>query len=185
MNKQTLNYEVDKNGVIVSIQGPWDRFAKSNSGHSITKNETIGRNLFDIIRGPGVVHVYRMMHDVLLSSPARTIAFAYRCDAPDMRRFMTMEMKASGERIVYLSTIEKEEPVSPPLVLDYESLGDEIVVLCSLCKDFRYPGESNEWLPIERVLEKAPEVFAVSHSVCPSCFRKALGEEDIGLDPAL
>ncbi|HET6488834.1 MAG TPA: hypothetical protein VFG28_03645 [Syntrophales bacterium] len=186
MKEQTLHYEVDKDGVIVSIKGPWDRFAKSNGGKSLAKSETIGRNLFEIVRGSGVVHVYRVMHEVLFANPARTIAFAYRCDAPDMRRFMKMEMKASGERIVYRSTIEKEEPVSPPLSLDYESLGEDFIVLCSLCKDFRYPRESSEWLPIERVLEKAPAVFAVSHSVCPSCFQKALGEAaDIKVDHAL
>jgi hypothetical protein len=76
MKNKTLIYEVDKNGVIVSIKGPWDKFAKSNNGKSITKSATLGRNLFDIIRGPGVIHVYRMMHDVLFSNPARTIAFA-------------------------------------------------------------------------------------------------------------
>ncbi|HEX7504349.1 MAG TPA: hypothetical protein VF336_03690, partial [Syntrophales bacterium] len=165
MEKQTLIYEVDRSGVIVSIDGPWDNFARSSGSTAVTKEKTIGRNLFEIVRGPGVVHVYRLMHDVLFSNPARTIAFAYRCDAPDMRRFMKMEMKASGGRIVYRSTIEKEEPVSPPLSLDYDRLGDDFIVLCSLCKDFRYPRESSEWLPIERVLEKAPEGFAVSHSV--------------------
>ncbi len=176
MEKRTLTYEVDRNGVIVSIDGPWDRFAISNDGKSLAKKETIGRNLFEIVRGPGVVHVYRLMHDVLFANPAKTVAFAYRCDAPDMRRFMKMEMKALGERIAYRSTIEKEEPVSPPLLLDYDRLGEDFIVLCSLCKDFRYPRESTEWLPIDSVLEKAPEGFAVSHSVCPSCFQKALGE---------
>ena len=123
MKNQTLIYEVDKNGVIISIKGPWDKFAKSNSGKSLAKSETIGRNLFEIVRGPGVIHVYRLMHDVLFSNPARTIVFAYRCDAPDMRRFMKMEMKASVERIVYRSTVEKEEPVSPPIVARLRKAG--------------------------------------------------------------
>jgi hypothetical protein len=93
-----------------------------------------------------------------------------------MRRFMKMEMKASGSGVRYRSTVEMEEPVSPPLVLDYERQGDEIVVLCSLCKDFRYPRESSEWLPLERLLEKAPEVFAVSHGFCPTCYQRVMGE---------
>ncbi len=186
MKKQTLIYEVDKGGIIVSIDGPWDNFSRSNGSAAATKEKTIGRSLFEIIKGPGVVHVYRMMHDVLFSNPAKPVAFAYRCDAPDKRRFMKMEMKVSGERIVYRSTIEKEEPVSPPLVLDYDALGEKIVVLCSLCKDFRYPGESSEWHPVERLFETVPEAFAVSHSVCPSCFQKVLGEAlDATVDHAL
>ena len=185
MNQQTLIYEVDKDGVIVSIDGPWDNFARSNGSTSATKEKMIGRSLFDIIKGPGVVHVYRMMHDILSSDPAKTIAFDYRCDAPGMRRFMKMEMTASGSRVMYRSTVEMEEPVSPPLVLDYEKQGDEIVVMCSLCKDFRYPQESSEWLPLERLLEKAPEVFAVSHGFCPTCFQKVMGEvADVKADRA-
>jgi len=177
MKNRTLIYEVDKNGVIISIKGPWDKFAKSNGGKSVTKNETIGRNLFDIVRGPGVVHIYRTMHGVLFSNPGKTIAFAYRCDAPDMKRFMIMEMKASRERIVYRSTVEKEEPVSPPLALDYDRLAKDFIVLCSFCKDFRYPPESGQWSPIERVFESAPAVFSISHGICPSCLEMRYKEE--------
>jgi hypothetical protein len=177
MEQQTLRYEVDRNGVIVSIKGPWDRFAKSNAGKSVTKNETIGRNLFDIVRGPGVVHIYRTMHRVLFSNPAKTIAFAYRCDAPDMKRFMKMEMEASRERIVYHSTVEREEPLSHPIPLDYERLAKEFIVLCSFCKDFRYPPESGQWFPIEKLFERVPAVFSVSHGICPSCLDARYKEE--------
>jgi hypothetical protein len=169
MKNKTLIYEVDKNGVIVSIKGPWDRFADSNAGKSVTKIETIGRNLFDIIRGSGVIHIYRVMHRILFSDPAKMIAFAYRCDAPNMKRFMKMEMKASRERIVYRSTVEGEEPVSPPLALDYDRLAKDFIVLCSFCKDFRYPPESGRWCPIEKLFENAPAVFSISHGICPSC----------------
>jgi hypothetical protein len=177
MKNQTLIYEVDKNGVIISIKGPWDQFAKSNDGKPLAKSETIGRNLFDMIHGAGVVHIYRTMQGALFSSPGKTIAFAYRCDAPDMRRFMKMEMKASGKRVVYRSTVEKEEPVSPPIRLDYGRRAEDFIVMCSFCKDFRYPPESGRWSPIERVFESAPAVFGISHGICPSCLEMRYKEE--------
>jgi hypothetical protein len=177
MKKPTLIYEVDKNGLIVSIKGPWDKFAESNGGKSLAKSATVGRNLFDIIRGPGIVHIYRTMHRVLFSNPAKTIAFAYRCDAPETRRHMKMEMRAVGERVVYRSTVEKEEPVSPPILLNYDRLVKDFIVMCSFCKDFRYPPESGHWSPIERVFESAPAVFGISHGICPSCLEMRYKEE--------
>ncbi|HPC74095.1 MAG TPA: hypothetical protein PK120_06165 [Syntrophales bacterium] len=177
MGEQTLVYEVDREDIIVSIEGPWDRFAAANGGKAPARAETIGRNLFDFIRGPEVAHVYRAMHDVLRAKPEKQIVFSYRCDAPDLKRHMTMEMYCSENRIVYRSTLEREEPISPPVYIDYDSTSGEIVVMCAFCKRFRYPSESDQWSPIDDLLARVPPAFEISHSICPVCFRLRYGEE--------
>jgi hypothetical protein len=56
---QTLFYIVDKQGYITDIDGAWDDFVEQNEGkHNVTKEETIGNNLFDIIKGDAVKHIY-------------------------------------------------------------------------------------------------------------------------------
>ncbi len=175
--KQTLQYRVDPSGIIVSIEGPWDEFAVGNDAkRSVTRKETLGKNLLRLIKGQGVQHVYKMLQDYLLAHPEKKAVFDYRCDGVGIRRFMNMEVQASNGQILYRSTIEREERAPELKPIDYDRAGEIFVVLCSFCKAFRYPQDSEDWRPLEDLFGKVPETFSVSHSVCPVCFDKLMDE---------
>ena len=111
----------------------------------------------------------------------KAIRFPFRCDAPDRRRFMEMEIYPLDKNATgFKSCIVREEMREPVLLLDIESdKSDEILVICSWCKKVKID-ESN-WAEAERAIE-ALELFNVpllpqlSHGMCSSCYENMQSE---------
>jgi hypothetical protein len=170
---QTVFYIVDKKGYITDIGGEWDDFVEQNEGkHNVTKEETIGKNLFDIIKGDAVKHIYLSMHIVLEKNPSKQITFDYRCDGPLLKRYMKMNIRMLDGNFLYKSTVLDEILLQIPIIIDYNLVSSERVALCSYCKDYRYPLDSDIWKPIDMIYEGTPEQFSITHGVCPKCLER-------------
>jgi hypothetical protein len=112
------------------------------------------------------------MHSVLENNPNKQITFDYRCDGQLLKRYMKMNILMLVGNFLYESTVLDEILFQTPIIIDYDLVASERVALCSYCKDYRYPLDSDIWKPIDMIYEGTPEQFSITHGVCPECLER-------------
>src|SRR4051812_43903275 len=87
-------YIADLDGLILGIGGRnWTRFAEdAGCGETLKVERVVGRSLFDYIGGRDVLASYRTFIADVRAQPDESISFLFRCDAPDVRREMRMNI---------------------------------------------------------------------------------------------
>ncbi|MGC8827572.1 MAG: PAS domain-containing protein, partial [Anaerolineae bacterium] len=172
-------YQIDAGDVITTVNDAWDEFALENEAPHLTGQGVIGRSLWDFIAGEETRHLYRILFQRVREGK-RPISIPFRCDAPDCRRYMEMQMipdNAGGitfanrvlrvERRPAVRLLEQGAPRSP-----------DFVTMCGWCKRVRLPDD--RWVEVEeaiRVLHLFDEraVPQISHGICPECHDRVLG----------
>ena len=91
MDTPTIVYRVDGEDRIVAVNGAWNAFASANGGGAITASRIIGRNLFEFVTDATTQQLYRQM--LARIRGGQDLTYTYRCDSPDRRRLMEMEMR--------------------------------------------------------------------------------------------
>jgi hypothetical protein len=176
---KTCIYRIDSSDSIVEIdEDNWDDFAKENGAAALVRKNVLGKKLWDFIADPAVQHIYKLLHERIRHKIVAT-AFPFRCDSPNKRRFMQMNIRRCGAgSIEFRSAIVREELRPYARVLDSaSSRSAEIITICSFCKKVRLLG----WVEVEeafRVLnpfDSAP-VPAISHGVCEACYEMVLNQ---------
>ena len=85
-----MKYRIDHRDEIVFVSDSWERFAAANCGAPALAGGVVGHLALELRR--------RDHYATALQGPRRagtdrrTATFAYRCDAPERRRFMHMTM---------------------------------------------------------------------------------------------
>ncbi len=169
MDNNIVSYSTNAEGVIIEIGDSWYEFAQSNEGESLNIENIIGKNLFKYIQGNRVKHIYETMHDIVMNNSGRQISFNYRCDSPQVNRYMKMELEADRDKVLYRSTIIKEVPSTNFTTVDYNSNAGQAVVMCSWCKDFQFPQGKSAWKALDTIFEYIPEQYVITHGICPKC----------------
>lgn len=176
-----VHYRIDSNDVIQFVCPSWDHFAMKNNGGDILAPAVLGRNLWDFVANIETRHVYQTIVDRIRAGQARAI-FPFRCDSPDRRRFMQMEMKLAADNgIEFVSEVLREEFRDPVLLLDQSSLRSEkYLSMCSWCKKIEIAGE---WHEVENAvialdLFKSTVMPQISHTICDTCSSKLDSETD-------
>jgi len=181
---QQLTYALDPNDRIIDLGGDWLEFARQNQAEKECAPERIlGRPLWDFIAGPETHYLYLLLFQQLRSRP-RVMTFPFRCDAPDRRRFLELQLlPGEGGAIRIVSRLLREEAREAVAVLKAGGArSGEIIHMCSLCKQVE-TGDGG-WVEVEAALV-ARELFnadpppQISHGVCPDClqrFRQGLDE---------
>lgn len=176
-------YATDLDGRLVSV-GPdsWSSFARENADDRLADSPPIGDRLADAISGQTVRAFYQGAHEAALSGERR-IAFAFRCDAPDVERRMKMTISPlrSGNKIIgvlYQSTILSERSRPPLRYLDaataleqYKDDAAPLISSCSFCARIDWPAGSNDaWVEPEVYYQRGGQSrVRISHGVCPDC----------------
>jgi len=136
----------------------------------------VGSSLFSYIQGDGVRCVYEAMHARVLET-GRSLEFPYRCDSPWFRREMWMKIGREGDALRYDSLIVRETRRARPLPQPSPD-ARVFVVMCSFCKQYRFPVESPMWKDLES-LPLEPDLlesFSVTHGICETCAISWLSE---------
>ncbi len=174
MSKFCITYHIDNMHNIVYLSDEWQLFSNQNKAQNLTSETVLNKPLSDFITGRESVHIYEMLINRFNQGRAK-ICFPFRCDSPERRRFMEMEIfPVDGELIGFKSCVLREEPREPVRILDVDiERSEEFINICSWCKNI-YIGESN-WVEIEKAIEKleilnSPLLPQLSHGVCPSCY---------------
>ena len=91
-----VEYQLDAKDRITALNEEWNRFATGNGGEQMQAENLIGRSLHDFISGDVTkMFVNAMLQSTRLTGKARTIQ--YRCDSPQMKRYMAMEIAPLGQ----------------------------------------------------------------------------------------
>ncbi len=167
----TCSYSIDGNDRIVALGDEWHKFAIANDAVELTAPGLIGESVWPFITGNETRHLYQVMLARVRMSGA-TVRFPFRCDAPNKRRFMEMEMRPHGEDgVEFVTQLLREETRPAIALLEHKpTRANWMIRMCSWCKRVATP----DWVEVEDAiqrmqlfsLEMAPQV---SHSVCLDC----------------
>lgn len=176
-----FEYELDAEDRISMVSPEWLAFACDNDAGGLTSEEVIGRSLLEFISDAET----RMIYHVLLNKARATgtsLTVKFRCDSPDLRRFMAMEIvpiEKGGIRLVS-RVLRQEARRSAPLLDVCRPRSEEILTVCSWCKRVL---TDNAWLEVEDAIERLhlfdrARLPQLSHGICPDCdlqMRKEFG----------
>lgn len=182
MDSPSVEYAIDGQDRLIHFNGAWDLFAIANNSPAVLAENVKMRDLFDFISDQNVRQIWRFIIDRLRKIQGST-EFAYRCDAPDLRRFMTMRVSYHDGNLYFKSKVQRIEAGEGFKVLDASRLRNEtLFVTCSWCRKFKV-GE-DLWLDPELAVSQL-RLFEgdllplLSHGVCESCLTKILAENNL------
>lgn len=177
---ERVTYRIDAHDAIVSVGDDWAAFARSNGAPQLADG-TVGCSLWHFVSGEMTRLVYReLLARVRRGRPAE---FAYRCDAPALRRFMWMTMRSAGQGAVDFDsvTLRTEVRVPPVPGVTPELAIAPSVRMCSWCKQVAVAASWQELdLAVERLgLFDATAAQSVTHTLCPPCLARFTADMDI------
>lgn len=168
-----LEYVVRRDRTVEEIRGPWDESARRDQAPNLTAASVVGHRLDDFLTDTGTRGIYRALIEHVLSGGG-PMRFRYRCDAPNVRRFMEMELSLQGlDRVRFRSRTLREEPRQAQPLLDVRvPRSDEFINMCSWCK--KLLGEDGTWKAVEDFVTSSDILSGdvlprLSHGICPDC----------------
>ena len=172
-----LQYQIDENNRLSLLDRQWDTFAIENDADGLAGNKLLDHSIWDFITDTSVCYLYEQIFQRVRSG--KKVLFDFRCDAPDLRRFMQMYISPTENGGVQFETlVQKIEPRKALMPFDpLNPSTDRIVVSCSWCNKIRV--DETQWEEIEiaadllRLFER-PDVPHISHGMCPECFESVL-----------
>jgi hypothetical protein len=174
MPQATIVYRIDSNNRIIEVDENWDWFALDNDSPHLVRDQVMHKPLFDLISDPMSRHLYQLLIE-RVKHTSKPISFNFRCDSPEKRRYMHMEMsyQETCDGVSFQSSTEREEPREPVELLSPQaSRSDELVIVCSWCKRIKI--SDDEWVEIEQGVQQlglfdAEVLPQLSHGMCPDC----------------
>lgn len=172
--QQPIVYQLDKKRRIIDVDGPWDRFALENDGAAACAERVIGQPLLHFVSGDDA----RMWIDTLLQLAALTsqpLERPYRCDSPELRRFMKMRVlpEDGGMLRVEHLLLEVQPRVRPVRFLPVPGNYPKLRLRCSICGRVKC---QDRWQEAEHCCEEGAgtPTIAVAYTVCPTCGEERL-----------
>jgi hypothetical protein len=169
-------YCLDPNDKIARVNAHWIRFARENAAGPFDPEKAVGQPIWNFIQNPKVQHLYKILFNRARQG-RRIRGLPYRCDSPDTRRFMEMDLLCAGSgSLVVKNRIAKQERRSfVPLLSDFRDMSDQVLTICSFCKKIRTGGDC--WVEVEEAMKRlnlneAWPLPQLSHGVCEDCFQK-------------
>lgn len=174
-----VHYQIDADNRIAEVNEAWDDFALGNDGHHLLGTSVRGQPLFAFITDPTTRQLYHTML-ARVRERRRPLMIHFRCDAPDRRRDMTLELRpvedsTAVDFVVYTLTDNDRPPVS--LIDAHASRDDRVLRMCGWCKRVHLP--TNTWVEVEEAIGPLeiftrPTVPQLSHGICGECEAEVL-----------
>jgi hypothetical protein len=163
-------YRIDAQDRIAFVNQEWDRFAAGNAAPDLQAPSILARSLWDFISDGTTRHLYRdILKRVRGGGRAR---FPFRCDGPDLRRFLEMDASPleAGSVEFRVRTLSVEPRAFQPLLDGGAKRSGEMVRMCGWCKKVSVDGwvEVEEAIALLKLFESA-ELPMLTHGICESC----------------
>ncbi len=166
-------YRIDESNTIYWLSSNWMDFANLNGAtESCLPENVIDKKLEAFIEGEQTISLYSTILDHVRSNN-KSISFPFRCDAPEYRRFLELEIVPLQNQHVEFRSILRwsEHRKSISLLRQDIDRSNEMLVICSICKRAQ---QDTQWKEIEEVVRelhlgeprKAP---TLTHSYCDKC----------------
>lgn len=163
-----LQYSICKDDVLIGVSAEYAQFARASDGDALGLAGYLGRNLLDVIEGDSTRDFWRnVFAEVRRRRQAKRVR--YRCDAPDTRRFMMVEIEPGrGGELSLAHRLLRTEPL--PVALRFSSSPAAVSVRCSLCNHVRH---NDVWRSSDAAwmagLLRNCSPNSVTYVVCPHC----------------
>lgn len=176
---EATRYEIGPDDRIVSVDERFDAFARENGASELART-AVGTRLWEHLSGAGVVALYRQFLG-RVRDDARTIHVPFRCDAPDLRRFMSLAIGPGDETgaVRFTARLLRSETREPVPLWDADASRDEgnPVPACAWCKRVRV---EEAWIDAEDAVARLglferALVPDVTHGICEDCARRMDG----------
>jgi hypothetical protein len=173
LEKRRFIWSIDGADKIVHVNDAWLAFAVENTAPQLTAVLVLNQSIWRFIQGQETSYLYQQIFRRVRAGKA-PVTFPFRCDSPDCRRFMEMELALlPGDAIQFTAHMFREEWRDPIDLLDASrNRTGEFVTVCSWCKKINIPGRG--WGEIE-VAIMALDLFGhhsmprMTHTICDSC----------------
>jgi len=155
-------YWLDGSDRIVDLNEAWEAFARSNGGRGLEPDLVVGRPLRQFISGDPT----RMWLDAVLALArlkGEPVERTYRCDCPELKRFMKMRVVPEKGGVVRLEhhVLSTQPRPAVHFVPCSQAVDGKPLVRCSICCRVQEDGCWKDPLP-------RPEgPYLVVYSVCP------------------
>jgi hypothetical protein len=165
---------IDAADKIVHVNDDWLAFAGENTAPQLTASLVLNQPIWRFIQGKETSYLYQQIFSRVRDGMS-PVQFPFRCDSPDCRRFLEMDLSLlPGDAIRLISHIVREEWREPVGILDASrDRSGEFLKICSWCKKILIPGRG--WGEIEAAIEPL-ELFGhhsmpqLTHTICDSCY---------------
>ncbi|CAG1066523.1 hypothetical protein BAC1_02141 [uncultured bacterium] len=167
-------HTVDADENIVNVNGEWVEFARENGAPELASELVVGRAIWEFITGRETRHISRLLLEKARRG-GRSISIRYRCDSPELKRFMEMEIvPIESGSVDFRSRILRLEHREPVLLLDPGTpRADEFLTICSWCRRARV---ASVWVELDEAVKTLDLFSSVSmpqltHGICQDCAR--------------
>lgn len=174
-------YQIDQDDLLVYFNDQWDLFANANNGLGVSSQRIYKKSIWDFIHDAETRH----LHETLLKrvrSHKAILHLPFRCDAPDLRRYMEMSISLLPHRNVEYRcrTIKTESREAVAISAAGIMRDGPFLRMCSWCKKIDVGNDT--WLEIEDAIKflgffSGASLPQISHTMCDSCMGD-LGKED-------
>lgn len=167
--EDTVELTVNSANLIVSVNPAWDAFACNNGAPHLARGTALGSSLLDAVSGKASKNFTLALLD-LARRRDDEIQFEYRCDSPQVRRYMRLHLRGLQDGSVHFrhEHLHSEAFEQPVLFRTAAQRARDTTIRCSLCNHVRHEGL---WKLPEFV---AAQIFSgqpvpVIYGICPSC----------------
>ena len=174
-NLNVIEYRIDSGLIITFVSTNWSEFAGVNGANNLTEENTLGKHIKEFIADNETFELYINIIDKVRDT-GEGVKFPFRCDSPDFRRFMEMEVVPYSINEIQFKCVlvkkvlrEKQSLLSPET-----DRNNEFLTICSWCKRIKIA--EKRWQEIEdaiKTLKLMDEIKLpkLSHGICPECFQ--------------
>jgi hypothetical protein len=169
LDQRRFIWVIDGADKIVHVNDDWLAFAAENFTPQLTASVVLDQYIWRFIQGQETSYLYRQIFRRVRAGNS-PVKIPFRCDSPDCRRFMEMELTLlPGDAIQFMAHILREEWGDP---IDLRDRSGEFLKVCSWCKKINIPGQG--WGEIEAAITVL-DLFGhhttpqMTHTICDSC----------------
>ena len=102
MDPDIYEYVIDANDVITNVNDSWESFAEENGSEGLGER-VVGSWLWQHLAGVEVKHLFRVLLERVRTT-GKVVRVPFRCDAPDLRRHMILEVTPLPDDVVRFSS---------------------------------------------------------------------------------
>ncbi len=165
------SYLITDDGIIIKTSINWDIFANLNDGNSATTNNVIGKSIYSFIYDKETINWLKKII-LLVKTYHEPIIKIYRCDSPNLKRFMEMSVSNIDKNIIVVyHRVLRVENIEKVIYFETTDSLNSSVKRCSICNKLRI---NHKWYEIENIpnsfFDNLKELkLKVFYGVCSKC----------------
>lgn len=162
-------YIINPDNLIIQINDAWDKFAAENQGDAIPKVAVLGHSVLEFVSGKVTQRYWQNLLERARHSTA-PLRVNYRCDAPNLKRWMQMELRLLDNGDLRISHVQRYAQHRKNAVFFVRALqrGKQGYIRCSMCNRVK---SAERWVEPEEigVATATTHTLQVTYGLCESC----------------